>query len=149
MLTKQPMDEKTAGTAESAFREAFERLKDNRPIRLTKGTPVSQNNVAKEAGCDPSALRKSRYPVLITDIQTWVAAAADKPKPSKRQKKLANKKKRREQSELIADLKLQRDRMASLLVEADAKILELTLELSELGSSSNITRIADVRKVRG
>ena len=44
-------------SAADQYRDAFERLKLNRPQLLPKGTPVTQNNVAKEAGSDPSALR--------------------------------------------------------------------------------------------
>ena len=58
--------------AELQFYEAFIRLKNNKPNILPKGTKVSQNNVAKEAGVDPSALRKSRYPNLISEIQEWM-----------------------------------------------------------------------------
>lgn len=61
-------------TAEERFRAAFERLKENNPTELKRGTPVSQNNVAKEAGKDPSALRKNRHGKLIADIQAWVSA---------------------------------------------------------------------------
>jgi len=55
--------------AEANFRRAFERLKAGAPKVLPLGTPVSQNNVAKEAGCDSSALRKSRFPCLVAEIQ--------------------------------------------------------------------------------
>ena len=59
-------------SAEIKYREAFERLKKGKPDRLKKGTKVSQNNVAKEAGSDPSALKKQRFPELVREIQTWV-----------------------------------------------------------------------------
>jgi len=49
-------------SAGDLYRAAFERLKNNKPERLPKGTPVSQNNVAKEAGSDPSALKKRAFP---------------------------------------------------------------------------------------
>lgn len=45
--------------AEANFREAVERLKVDAGKLLPMGTPVSQNNVAKEAGCDPTALKKA------------------------------------------------------------------------------------------
>lgn len=55
---------------EDNFRRA-ERLKVGEPIILiSKNSLVSQNNVVREAGCDPSALKKSRHPVLI-EIQEW------------------------------------------------------------------------------
>lgn len=127
--------------AEKAFTEAFERLKDGRPERLPKDTPVSQNNVAKEAGCDPSALRKARYPRLIEDIQLWVSNRASRAAPSPRQMTLAKRRDRRSLTEKMKDLKTERDNALSLLLEADAKILELTLDndrLQALMSSSNV-----------
>jgi hypothetical protein len=50
------------GTAEQDFRDAFDRLKRGKPIHLEKGAKVTQNNVAKEADRDPTALKKSRHP---------------------------------------------------------------------------------------
>ena len=55
--------------AEALFREAFERLKANNPINVQVGTKISQNNVAKEAGKHPTALKKDRFPVLFLEIQ--------------------------------------------------------------------------------
>lgn len=53
-LTSQPQ----VGAAETAFRAAFLRLKLGKPQVMPKGTPVTQNNVAREAGRDPSALKR-------------------------------------------------------------------------------------------
>ena len=64
-------------SAGEQYRAAFERLKSNKPERLPKGTPVSQNNVAKEAGSDPSALKKARFPLLIAEIQKYVEGHAE------------------------------------------------------------------------
>lgn len=128
--------------AEATFRAAFERLKSDCPALLKQGTPVSQNNVAREAGRDPSALRKSRYPELISEISAWVCARRSGQKqPGTKESKATKRARRRSQDQLTADLKLQRDRLASLLVEADAKILDLTLELARLRPSSNVTPI--------
>ncbi len=65
-------------SAETLFREAFERLKSNQPEVLHTNTPVSQNSVAKEARRDPSALKKSRFPSLILEIQEYVATESSK-----------------------------------------------------------------------
>lgn len=132
------------GKAEQAFREAFERLKQGKPTNLSQGAQVSQNNVAREAGSDPSALRKSRYPELINEIQRWLTNNLCETAPSSRQKTLAQRKKNRSLKEVIKELKSQRDYAASLLVEADAKILELTMENSRLLAmlpKSNVNRI--------
>lgn len=132
------------GRAESAFREAFDRLKRDKPDRLPKGTPVSQNNVAKEAGCDPSALRKARYPSLIAEIQRWIEEHAPDASPSPRQAILAQRSRNRSLREKIKALKAERDHALSLLVEADAKILDLTMENMRLQTQlppSNVTPI--------
>ena len=134
------------GSAESAFRAAFERLKWGKPDRLPKGTSVSQNNVAKEAGCDPSALKKARYPSLISEIQRWVTEHASDVPQSPRQTMLAQRSRNRSLREKIGALKAERDHALSLLVEADAKILDLTMENIRLQSHIpplNITPMRD------
>jgi len=133
-MSSQTDQSRRPSRAEHEFRDAFDRLKRDRPQNLSKGTPVSQNNVAKEAGCDPSALRKSRYPSLIEEIQRWIQSRAPEVSPSPRQTVLAQRKRNRTLKQRINDLKAQRDSLASLLVEADAKILELTLENARLQS---------------
>lgn len=98
---------------------------------------VSQNNVAKEAGCDPSALRKSRYPDLVADIQSYVAEHRGEKPESERQKLLKQRRRSRTARETIADLKKQRDVAATLLVEANAQIAILTRKLSYAEARNN------------
>lgn len=117
-------------TAEANFREAFERLKIGVPKILSAGALVSQNNVAKEAGCDPSALRKSRFPSLVAEIQNYVAAYGGERPESERQKLLKQRQRSRTARETVADLKKQRDAVAGLLVEANAQIAILTRRLA-------------------
>ncbi|MGR4875905.1 hypothetical protein [Pseudoxanthomonas sp. LARHCG66] len=119
------------GRAENQFREAFGRLKEGKPIHLPKGSKVSQNNVAKEAGVDPSALRRSRFPALIEEIQAWVAAAESvdvAQKPSQQQVR----QERRDLRMLLADMKVQRDDALSKLVGAELRLVELMTELDQL-----------------
>lgn len=118
-------------TAEQRFRDAFERLKLGKPDELPKGTPVSQNNVAKEACCDPSALRKSRFPSLVSEIQHWLATHEEERQTSDRQKILKQRKRNRDARETNADLKCQRDATAGLLADAILRIVELTEELAD------------------
>ncbi|MGF6658223.1 hypothetical protein OKW34_008813 [Paraburkholderia youngii] len=117
-------------TAEQRFRSALNRLKDGESQILPRGTPVSQNNVAKEAGCDPSALRKTRYPTLVGEIQAWLKIHdAAKTLQRKRQSK------RREKEDLTMKLERvekQRDLAQSRLVNADRKVLELLQENAQL-----------------
>ena len=64
-MSSKAIEPRKVSKAELKFREAFERLKVGKPDILPKGTPLSQNNVAKEAGVDPSALRRARCSGLI------------------------------------------------------------------------------------
>ena len=59
--------------AEDVYRAAFIRLTIGEPKVLAKGSVVSQNNVAREAGKDPSSLKKHRFPALIAEIKHWTA----------------------------------------------------------------------------
>ena len=118
--------------AEANFREAFERLKASMPKNLPLGTPVSQNNVAKEAGRDPSALKKDRFPALVEEIQAYVEAHS-KERPTSEQARLRKARQvSRSKSETIADLKAQRDAVASLLVEATAQLGIVTRRLKDM-----------------
>jgi short subunit dehydrogenase-like uncharacterized protein len=116
-------------TAEQRFRQAFERLKSDRPQVLSPGTAVSQNNVAKEAGCDPSALRKARFPSLVREIQAYVEIHANG-RPSKRKVQIKRSKARQEYAQRVEELLLQRDHAQSLLASAQRRIVELTMELN-------------------
>ena len=117
--------------AELQFYEAFMRLKENKPIHLPKGTLVTQNNVAKEAGVDPSALRKSRYPELINEIQEWIELND--------QKGISKKKVAKKLNSEVAELQVtintlieQRDKAMSKLLAAQMKIIELTNKINRL-----------------
>ena len=118
--------------AADQYRDAFERLKLNRPQLLPKGTPVTQNNVAKEAGSDPSALKKSRFPSLIAEIKTYVEQNAEERPPSLNQVNLLARQKSRALRDRIEQVARQRDQLASLLSEADTKIIELYDRIAEL-----------------
>ena len=119
-------------SAADQYRDAFERLKLNRPQLLPKGTPVTQNNVAKEAGSDPSALKKSRFPSLIVEIKTYVEQNAEERPPSLNQVNLLARQKSRALRDRIEQVARQRDQLASLLSEADTKIIELYDRIAEL-----------------
>ena len=117
--------------AELQFYEAFIRLKENKPIHLPKGTLVTQNNVAKEAGVDPSALRKSRYPELINEIQEWIELNDQKGISKKKVAKKLNSEVA-ELKETINTLIEQRDKAMSKLLAAQMKIIELTNKINRL-----------------
>ena len=118
-------------TAEQRFRLAFDRLKRNDPEVLPKGTPVSQNNIAKEAGCDQSALRKSRFPSLVREIQAWVELHTED-FSSQRKALLKQRRTRRSDQERLEDAVRQRDEAASKLACADRRIIELSEQVTAL-----------------
>jgi hypothetical protein len=133
-----------AGRAERTFQEAFDRLKRDKPKLLPKGTKVTQNNVAREAGLDPSALKKARFPVLIEEIQRWVVEHGQENKGSPSQAIYAQRNRNRTLREQVESLKLQRDSALALLVDADARILALTIENQRLQATRpkpNVTRL--------
>jgi len=142
-------------TAEASFRQSFARLKAGTPKVLPVGTPVSQNNVAKEAGCDPSALRKSRFPELVAEIQSYLASQDGARVPSERQRLLKQRQRSRSAKDTIKDLKAQRDHLASLLVEANARIRILTVKardlqtkLEQLGADGHVSPMASKSKAK-
>lgn len=115
-------------SAEMRFRQAFIRLKKNCPTLLPKDCPVTQNNVAREAGCDPSALKKARFPQLIREIQGYVELHKIEERPQV--KKIALQRAvKRSLEERLADAIQQRDQAQSVLISAEIRILELSREV--------------------
>jgi hypothetical protein len=57
-------------SAEQIYRNALERLINNRPEVLKKGSyKINKTNVALEAGKERTSIKKDRYPTLIGDIK--------------------------------------------------------------------------------
>jgi hypothetical protein len=120
------------GKAEAAFRAAFERLKLNTPNILPIGSIVTQNNIAREAGVDPSALKKNRFPFLIEEIQNWLISHKQLPPLSQRQQKISHRSKLRSIRQKLEAVIIQRDHALSLLASADMLIIDLTRENTRL-----------------
>lgn len=134
-------DNQALDVAEEAFRAAFIRLKTDEPEILPKGSKVSQANIAREAGCDPSALRKDRYPSLIQEIQTWIkinSAASPVAKISLSAQLKASRARNSELAARISMLEMDRDNAQSDVLRAHALILELSKELIKLRPESNV-----------
>lgn len=126
-----PYDTQEPLSAEQRFRHAFERLKANTPRVLQRGTPVTQNNVAREAGCDPSALRKSRFPMLVREIQAYLELNQDAME-SGRHIRLKNRQANRTKAEKLKDVIRQRDAAQSTLTSANERIVELSAKVRSL-----------------
>lgn len=117
-------------SAEDRFRQAFERLKAGEPKLLQLGAPVTQNNVAREAGCDPSALKKARFPALVRQIQAYVELHQDDHHSTGKnlKKRTAN----RTMQKRLEDAIRQRDQAQSILASANTRIIELSEEVQSL-----------------
>lgn len=134
-MSSKTLEPKKISKAELKFRDAFERLKLGKPDIVPKGTPLSQNNVAKEAGVDPSALRRVRFPELVLEIQTWIENHKEEHVSNiPRQMMLAQRSKNRTLKERISALEKQRDDALSKIVDTHAVIVELMLENERLRS---------------
>ena len=133
------------GRAERRFRDAMERRKAGRPQLLPKGSKVTQNNVAREAGVDPSALRRSRFPALVADIQRWVEAhhGSDE-QQSPRQRSLAAKAATRDVRKRLEEFKQRHDLAVARVILLEERLVELTLEnerLKALQPATNVRRL--------
>lgn len=106
--------------AENLFRAAYERLKANKPINLPMDAPVTQNNVAKEAGRHPTGLKKERYPILVLEIQDYLKQQEIDSSVINKKKKL---RKQRAIEERLADCQKQRSKLASIC-EAQTQLIE-------------------------
>ncbi|RIX48341.1 MAG: hypothetical protein D3M94_05505 [Rhodocyclales bacterium GT-UBC] len=74
----------------------------------------------------------SRYPLLVMKIKEWVATQKSSGGESARQKQRRIRNKNRSYRETNADFKLQRDKAAGLLSDANLQIVLLTEENSSL-----------------
>lgn len=117
--------------AESTFENAFQRLVQDCPEILPKGSKVTQNNIAREAGVTPSALRKERFPHLIEKIQIYVKSN----KVGKDKKKSLGITKATSSSVETRMIKIEH-----LEADATSRVLSLLAEVSDLRSHILKTR---------
>jgi hypothetical protein len=129
------MSSSSKRTAEIGFREAFERLKTNQPTVLAKGAFVSQNNVAREAGRDPSALKKDRYPLLVSEIQAFSATLREQ----RAEKKIPHDNRTRSLKRRLADSRKQVSRLSSIVASQQQLIVDLYDEIERLEEGKVIT----------
>lgn len=137
------------GRAERQFRDAFDRLRLGKSIQLPKGAKVTQNNIAREAGVDPSALRKARFPAFIAEVQAWMTENGSHiERESPRKRILAGRERNRDLREQLTEARAERDDAMSKLVDAEAHIVALTLEVQILraASPSSVTPMRDPRR---
>ena len=113
-------------SVESTMRRAFDRLKNDEPDILPKGTPVSISNVAKEAGSQPGSLRRERYPELHREISAYSEIHT---KPGKNSK---SRKARESGTKRVQRLRKQNERLLNIVNALTTRNEELEREVAIL-----------------
>jgi len=114
---------------QAELRAGFERLKSGDVENVPQGTPVTQNNVARETGMEPSSFKKSRYPLLIDEIQRYISDTSQV--ASKSPGKPKAPKPKPDDDMLVKNAIAERDLAVSKLMIAQVRIIELTKILSD------------------
>ena len=72
-ISKKNINRRKVMSAIKQYYEAFERLKNNKPINVPIGSKISNDTVALEAGKKRGTIKKSRevFVVLIEEIETY------------------------------------------------------------------------------
>lgn len=89
---------------------------------------MSQNEVAREAGRDPSAFKKSRYPIAVMKVQNYIQQQNEK----KEAKKNSTDNRKRTDKEKIADQRNQIDKLSSIVAAQNLTIQNLLTEIAQL-----------------
>lgn len=118
--------------AGTEYLAAFRRLADDAPMVMPKGTPVTQNNVAREAGRSPSAFKKAEYPDEVAIVKAYIAALPKRKSPSTTYKLNASRAETKKSKSANEQIIQQRDIALSLLVQSQETILKLRKEIMKL-----------------
>ena len=119
-------------SAEQEFRAAWQRIKDGKPIRITVGAPATLANIAREAGKDPSSLKRSRYPLLVHEVETDNQLIAELPASVDRSLSSQLNGARDENRRILLDmdvLRAERDALKSQVLNLQLALLEKTQQL--------------------
>lgn len=118
--------------------EALERLKTGRSVHVPKGTKITNDAVALEAGRGKGSIKKSR-PVFFDLIQSIDAAAAEQAKGANLQKEKLNKAK-------LSAVQYRRELEAALAREVSLlyELYELKKQLASL-TGANVLPLRAVK----
>lgn len=128
-------------SAEQEYRDAFERIITGCPIRIPVGSLPTLANIAREAGRDPSALKKSRYPAFVRDVEQHNEIVASLSGSRDRSLSAQLSGARQENRELCRDkeqLAIEKYKLQSDCLNLQGALLAAALELSEYKPKSNV-----------
>jgi hypothetical protein len=115
-------------------------------MHLPKGAPVTQNNVARESGREPSALKKKRYPELVLEIQRWVDEHALETPPSKNAAVDSARRRNRVLVEGKQIMQVQFDAMAAELLAARSMVLESRQTIERLEAQLGMDKVVPLKR---
>lgn len=119
-------------SAEQEYRDAWQRIKEGKPIRIPVGSPATLANIAREAGKDPSALKRSRFPSLVHEIEIDNQLIAELPAYVDRSLSSQLKGARNENRRILLDmdvLRAERDALKSQVLNLQLALLERSQQL--------------------
>lgn len=128
-------------SAEHEFRSAFKRIIEGKTIRIPKGSPPTLANIAREAGRDPSALKKSRYPTFIAEVEEYNNAPSvtvNKTDRSLTAQLAAARAENRSLREECSNLCQERDAAQTKILNLQQALVAMNLQLVGGGDPSNI-----------
>lgn len=126
-------------SAEVEYRKAFKRIIEGKAVRVDKTASPTLANIAREAGKDPSALKKSRYPGFIGEVESFNEIASSVREEADRSLTAQLKSARQENKRLREDYELlivERDQSHSRVLNLQQAIVELSFEIER---QSNIS----------
>jgi hypothetical protein len=126
-------------SAEVEYRKAFKRIIEGKAIRIDKTASPTLANIAREAGKDPSALKKSRYPGFIGEVESFNQVASSVREEADRSLTAQLKSARQENKRLREDyelLSIERDQCHSRVLNLQQAIVELSFEIERRSNIS-------------
>ncbi len=126
-------------SAEVEYRKAFNRIIEGKAVRVDKTASPTLANIAREAGKDPSALKKSRYPGFISEVESFnqvsgsVKDETDRSLTAQLKSARQENKRLREEYELLS---IERDQSHSRVLNLQQAIVELSFEIERRSNIS-------------
>ncbi|MES3708620.1 hypothetical protein QC590_10290 [Pseudomonas putida] len=127
--------------AEAEYRKAFARIVEGKATRIDKKSPPTLANIAREAGKDPSALKKSRYPEFVAEVNFHNESVGSILKQRDRSLSVQLASARSENKSLrerYANLIAERDAAQSKVLNLQQVLVEKSLQLQGLEGPSNV-----------
>lgn len=127
--------------AEIEYRKAFRRIVEGKAMRVDKMAPPNFANIAREAGKDPSALKKSRYPIFISEVESFnnnVSSAGERIDRSLSAQLKAARSENRKLRESYEQLTIERDESHSRVLNLQLALVEMSFMVDGLEKPSNI-----------